>query len=89
MSEPSVTYSVREILARQDGKLDSILLALSSKADVEKVSEMEKRVSALEADRASRQTLSTWQRWFFGVLATGLLSALVSLLWVVSHPVAH
>ena len=44
----SVSYTVKELLAKLDGKVDTIILALGSKADKAELAEVERRVLALE-----------------------------------------
>lgn len=44
----TVSYTVKELLARQDGKLDTILLTLHAKADKTELAALEQRVLGLE-----------------------------------------
>lgn len=48
-----VNYTVKELLARQDAKLDQILLTLSTKADQSQVDKLEQRVETI--DRSGSQ----------------------------------
>jgi hypothetical protein len=44
----SVSFTVKELLARQDGKLDTITLLLNSKAEKTEVAALEGRIMSLE-----------------------------------------
>jgi hypothetical protein len=43
----TVSYTVKELLARQDGKLDSIILGLAQKADKTELDNLRGRVDVL------------------------------------------
>lgn len=58
----TVSYSVKELLARQDGKLDSILIALNTKAERNDLSELSGRVTVLERTD-SKQEGSNYLFW--------------------------
>ncbi len=45
----SVSYTIKELLANLDGKIDTIILTLSGKADVSDLVEVERRVAKLES----------------------------------------
>lgn len=53
--DDGITYSIKEVFERLDGKLDSISEQLSAKADQSQVDKMEERVEAVEN---KQQTLS-------------------------------
>ena len=55
----SVSYSVKELLAKQDGKLDTILLTLTSKADREEMAGVERRVTALEVQSVTQEKVNS------------------------------
>ena len=64
----SVSYSVKELLARQDGKLDAILLTLGGKAEHSDMLALATRVEVLErADSAHVGTMRL-TRWAIPVL---------------------
>ena len=54
----SISYSVKELLAKQDGKLDTILLTLTSKADREEMAGVERRVTALEVQSVTQERVN-------------------------------
>ena len=64
----TVSYTVKELLARQDGKLDTIILTLASKADRSDLDKVEGRVGTLEALAAQQQGSSGFSRWAVPVL---------------------
>lgn len=46
------------------------------------VTEMKADVKSLLATQAGDEALSNWQRWFFGAVFLGILSAVISVLWL-------
>lgn len=73
MSEPVnggnvVSFTVKELLARQDGKLDTIILTLAAKAERGDLDRLSGRVEALERGAASQQGSSGYARWVVPVL---------------------
>ena len=81
-SNGTVSYSVKELLARQDGKLDSILLTINAKADKADVDGLAGRVTAVENMQAQQKGTSNFARWavpvFLSLLA--LATAVIGLL---------
>ena len=67
MSEPgtngNVSFTVKELLARQDGKLDTILLQLQGKAEQSALDKLDGRVSSLELMQAQTRGTSNYARW--------------------------
>ena len=41
-------------------------------------------IRALELSEAGREALSNWQRWFFGFVCVGLISALATIAWLLT-----
>ena len=97
--EPTIVYSVKELIGRLDAKVDTILNVLTSKADrsdvaalehtvndvKEKVSGLETRERERDGQQASR-TLS--KRWVIGIwvaILGSLLSAGISLSIALTH----
>ena len=75
----SVTYTVKELLARQDAKLDTIILGLSGKAEKQDLERIAARVDLVERSQASSSgsTNSMWRAVpiFTAVAALGLALA--------------
>ena len=59
--EPTVSYTVKESLARIDGKLDSLTLLMQTKADRADVLGLHERLTVLEAAQHSKS--GTWRSW--------------------------
>lgn len=78
----TVRYTVKELLARMDGKLDHIVEQMHEKVDVVEFRKLLERVAILETDAASSKQLSTYKKWLLGVTVTviGLLIAMVAIL---------
>lgn len=81
-SESNVSYTVKELIARLEGKLDLALTIIHDKANNGEVMALAARVVSLESDRQATKTLSTYKRWLIGtaIIAVGAVSALASLL---------
>jgi predicted ribosome quality control (RQC) complex YloA/Tae2 family protein len=54
--DPSITYTVKDLLARMDGKLDALDLKLDTKADAKELAQLRVEV-AQKADRADIRSL--------------------------------
>jgi hypothetical protein len=78
----SVTFTVKELLARVDGKIDSLLIAVAQKADKHDLERLVERVVKLEAEDRARSELSTFQRWLIGTVVVGLIGAVATLTWL-------
>lgn len=59
--QPSVSYSVKELVARVDAKLDAYSMVLQTKADRADVAGLHERVSTLEAAEHARG--GRWSNW--------------------------
>ena len=72
----SVTFTVKELLARQDGKLDSILIQLSGKAEKAELDRVGIRLDMVErtqANTAGAQSSIRWLLpWLISVAAVAL-----------------
>jgi hypothetical protein len=67
----TVSYTVKELLARQDGKLDTIILTLNAKAEKTELAALEQRVLGLErSDSRSEGGVSLF--WKAGPLLVSL-----------------
>ena len=59
----SVTFTVKELLARQDGKLDSILIQLSGKAEKAELDRQGIRLDIVERTQANTAGAQSSIRW--------------------------
>lgn len=55
--EQKVTYTVKELLNRIDGKLDNMALAMAQKAEQSHVDKLEQRIEMLESDKRANAEL--------------------------------
>lgn len=92
MSEPSadtsrISFTVKELLAKMDTKLDAIVARLDEKADAHDLEQLEARVGALERTAATEQELAAYRarhakdrrtdrRWLIGIGLSTFLTAL-------------
>lgn len=87
---PSVTFTVKELLGRMDAKLDKVITTLDSKASAADLLHLEQRVSVLESDdsredaaRKVREDLVASRKrmthWVVGILAVAILNFVVAL----------
>lgn len=70
----TVTYTVKELLSRIDTKLDGFAVRLDLKAEQAHVETIERRVTALESERATRAAVGRSRSWLFnktGVVIVG------------------
>lgn len=72
-----VTYTVKELLAKLDGKLDGIIITIGQKADRHDVESLASRVTLLEAERSGNRALRDFFRWALPVVAI-LVAAVVT-----------
>ncbi len=82
----SVSYTIKELLGKLDGKIDVIILTLSGKADKGDLVEVERRVSSLEREvvlqekvnealrKENGQTWSVREKVLGALLAFGALA---------------
>ena len=63
-----ITFTVKELLARQDTKLDTIILTLGSKADRLDTERINARLDSLERGEARQQGSTGYARWAIPVL---------------------
>lgn len=75
----SVRYTAKELFARIDTKLDHLLEAMPTKADVVALDNLEARVSVLEKREAERDGFGAAQKAVIGLLLViaGLLIPIV------------
>lgn len=75
--EVQVTYTLREVLADINRKLDSLTVMLAGKADSSRVDELDSRVRAVEAaqehGRKSRDERAHAREWLIPVLLTAVI----------------
>jgi len=82
----TVTFTVKELLARLDAKIDGIVDMLERKAEKAEVELLSQRVSILERDSAEVLAIGKYKRWLVGLSATvaGVVIALLALVLHVS-----
>lgn len=71
MTDPtngSVSFTIKELLARQDVKLDTIIVEIRNKADRTDLDRLTGRVEALERGAAVSSSTSSLTRWVVPVL---------------------
>lgn len=78
-----VAYTVKELVARLDAKLDTIILTLAAKADKVDVDTLAGRVTAVENMQAQSRGSSTFVRWATPVVLSIL--ALAVSFYAVTH----
>lgn len=81
--EPTtVTYTVKELLARLDNKIDGLIEMLATKAEQAELNSLTQRVSHLETEQAEILAIAVYKRWLIGlsVSVLGVGVALVALL---------
>ena len=77
MTEPngSVSYTVKELVAQLHGKMDTVILELTRKADRDDLKELAGRVDSLERSRDTQTGSTTLTRWalpvFVALIAIG------------------
>lgn len=82
-----ITFTVKELLAKVDQKLDLIVAQLDSKAEAHELDTLEQRVTALEGSAATEASLAKERkarvderkhdrRWTLGFAASTLLGVL-------------
>lgn len=65
----NVSYSVKELLAKIEGKLDGVIITIGQKAERHDVEALGRRVIALEAERDGTRALRDFFRWVVPVAA--------------------
>jgi hypothetical protein len=65
-TEPNVTYSVKEMLAKLEGKVDSVLIAVSQKVDRAEFDSLTGRVTKIELRGAKE---NGGREWFWRAVA--------------------
>lgn len=94
MTDPQITYSVRDILARIEGKIDSALASIGLKASTADLmalsakhetlrADFDRHVEAGEAERVRKSERVEWRRWAIPVLIS--LLGVVALVWSGLH----
>ena len=82
MNDQNVSYTVKELIARLEGKIDAVLAALASKADRAELHALEQRVSETEMHLRTSRELSHYQRFIFGSVGVSALGAIATLVWL-------
>lgn len=59
----SVSFTTKELIAKLDGKLDTVILKLDAKADRDDMKHLEGRVTSLETQVAQAKGQSGYSRW--------------------------
>lgn len=67
-----VNYSVKELIARVEAKLDTVLLSMHDKVDRNDLQKLEGRVDSLEASRDRRTWSGSAWRWAVPVIIAAL-----------------
>lgn len=79
MEEPVISYSIKDILARVEGKLDAALIAVATKAEHADLLALDERVrqleQAAETKAAFSKWLTEWKRWLIPTLLSAALTA--------------
>lgn len=77
--EPVISYSVKDILSRVEGKLDAALIAIATKADHSEMVKLAERVAHLELIEEHREAAAKWhtewKRWLIPTILSALLTA--------------
>lgn len=63
----TVTYTVKELLARLDAKIDGMIEMLATKAEQAELNSLSTRVANLETERAEILAISVYKRWLIGL----------------------
>lgn len=80
--EPTISYSVKDILSRVEGKLDAALISVATKAEHADVAKLETRVRELERNEAMRSKASRWQADFRRFIIPTVISAIAALAYI-------
>lgn len=59
--EPTISYSIKDILDRMEGKLDAALIQVATKAEHRDLVSLEARVTKLELTEQGRSDNRTWK----------------------------
>jgi hypothetical protein len=59
--EPTISYSIKDILNRVEGKLDAALIAVATKAEHSELLKLDVRVTRLELSEANKAETRTWR----------------------------
>ena len=78
--EQKISYTIKELLARQDIKLDTIIVEIRSKADRHEVDQLANRVSALEVTSALTKGGSNMARWVVPILVSAVAIAVPAII---------
>ena len=74
--EPTISYSVKDILSRVEGKLDAALIAVATKAEHADLAKLADRVRELERSEAGRTKATRWRneyrRFIWPTLISGV-----------------
>jgi hypothetical protein len=80
--EPTISYSVKDILSRVEGKLDAALIAVATKAEHADVAKLETRVRELERSEAARSQAGHRMADFRRFLIPTVISAIAALAYI-------
>lgn len=59
----AVSYSVKELLAKIEGKIDGVIITIGQKAERHDVEMLGRRVTALETERDGTRAVRDFFRW--------------------------
>lgn len=75
----TVTYTVKELLARLDAKIDGLIEMLATKAEQAELNSLSSRVAHLETEQAEILAIAVYKRWLIG-LSVSVLGVGVALI---------
>lgn len=81
--EPVISYSIKDILARVEGKLDAALISVASKAEQAELVSLERRVNDLEIAEQNRKDNRNWRHQWRQFFWPTILSAGALVMWIV------
>ena len=73
--EQKISFTIKELLARQDLKLDTIIVEIRDKADRHEMDQLAGRISALEVIAATLKGSSSMARWVAPIIVSALAIA--------------
>ena len=78
--EQKISFTIKELLARQDLKLDTIIVEIRDKADRHEMNQLSGRVSALEMVVATAKGGSSMARWIVPILVSAVAIAVPAII---------
>jgi hypothetical protein len=78
MDELTISYSVKDVLERIEGKVDKLAEIVDTR-----IASNETRLAALEADKQTRSAFRDYKRWLVPTLASTAVGLLTILCYIV------